>query len=187
MFQYLPAALTLFGSAMSASGSYAAGSAARRAGERQKAAADFQAAQLDQNANTSIAVSQRKAQETMRQTKLVQSRALAVAAASGGGASDPTIVRIIGRIAAEGAYREALDLYEGEDRARQMRLAAEGKRYEGDIAMESGAAKESAYQTSGTASLFAGAGSLFSKYGMGGYTGGSTSPIDSNGINWDNV
>lgn len=94
-------------------------------------AASFQASQLRQGANAALATSQRQAVDQDRQTQLITSRALAVAAASGGGASDPGVVSIIARDAQEGAYRRQVALYQGEDRARALNLAADVKGYEG--------------------------------------------------------
>lgn len=173
--EMLPAVMTVFGSIMGAKGSEQAGEAAARQGERAKAAANFTADQLDQQAGQIIAVSQRQAIEDQRQARLVQSRAIAVAAASGGGLSDPTIVNLLGRIKGEGAYRAALDLYQGTDRARTTRLAAEGKRYEGELSELAGYDKQEAYKTHGISTLATGAGNLFMRYGMGGpKAGGGT-------------
>jgi hypothetical protein len=61
-----------------------------------------------------------------------------VAAASGAGASDASVVNIVGRIKGEGAYRAATALYAGEDKARVLRMQAAAKRYEGLTAEEAG-------------------------------------------------
>lgn len=106
--------------------------------------------------------------EQTRQAKLLQSRALALAAASGAGASDPTIVNLIGDTGAEGAYRSAVALYQGEEQARQLRMKAEATSYEGDLALAGGEARRSAYNTSAVSSLLSGSGTLFGRYGMGG-------------------
>ena len=184
----IPAALTLAGSFMSAKGSYAAGQASRDAAASAKAAADFQSAQLNQNAGQALAAAQREQFEQERQTRLVAGRALAVAAASGASASDPTVMTLISRTAAEGAYRGAIDIYQGEERARQMRMAAAAKRFEGDLGITSGDSRAKAYGLQGASALLSGAGSLFAKYGMGGPAAKTTvSSVDSYGINWDNV
>ena len=135
-------------------------SGARDAGRAASVAAEYEAAQLTQNAGQAQAASQRKAAEERRKSRLVQSAALARAAMSGG-ASDPTVVDIIGDIAQEGAYRSALALFEGDDAARAMRNKAAGVRYTGD-------ATQRAYKTQANTALFGGfarAGtSLFQKY-----------------------
>jgi hypothetical protein len=67
-----------------------------------------------------------------RRTDLLASRALAVAAASGGGASDPTVVNTIAGIAQEGAYRKAVALYRGDEEARKLTMQAEAAEFEGE-------------------------------------------------------
>lgn len=164
--------LSFMGQMRAASGAKAAGRAARIAAERQAIAQEFEAAQLEQQAGQAIAASQRAAAEERRQAELVTSRQVALAAASGAGASDPTIVNLIARTVQEGAYRAAVALYEGEDRARAMRMAAKGKHYESAVLREGGMLAESGYKSQAgalkigaVASLISGAGSLYAKYG----------------------
>lgn len=99
-------------------------------------AAEFQAAQMKQNAGQALAASQRDAISAQQQSELVASRALAVAAASGGGASDPTVVKIMAGIAAEGSYRTAVSLYQGEEKARAMLNQAKAVEYQGDVSRQ---------------------------------------------------
>ncbi|MGH6629477.1 MAG: hypothetical protein ACREB3_07075, partial [Burkholderiales bacterium] len=106
--------LNLVGTGFQIWGALESGRAARIAGERARYAAQFEAWQAERQAGNAIAISQREALEQRRQADLVASRNLALAAASGGGASDPTIVRLLSNIAADGAYRAAVALYEGE-------------------------------------------------------------------------
>lgn len=96
-------------------------------------AAQFQAAQLRQNANAALAASQRDAYDVDLQTKMITSRALAVAAASGGGASDPTVLNIMAQDAARGAYLKSMALYNGQDKARQLQEQADAAEYEGKL------------------------------------------------------
>ena len=100
-------------------------------GDQAKASADFQAEQLRQNAGQAQASAQRSAFDVSRQTDYANSRALAVAAASGGGASDPTVVNLIARNAGEGAYRQATALYGGDEKARLFNMQADAKEFEG--------------------------------------------------------
>lgn len=97
-------------------------------------AAVFQAAQLRQNAGQAQASAQRQAFEVSREAEYTASAALAAAAASGGGASDPTVVNLISRNASEFAYRKAVALYQGDDRARSLEMSADAKEYEGKVA-----------------------------------------------------
>lgn len=167
---YIPAALTLAGSVLGYSGANKAAAGAQLAGQRTAGARAFEAKQLRQNAGQEIAASQRAAQEERRQAGLVASRQIALAAASGAGASDPTIVQMIARTAREGSYRASVALYGGEERARQLRMAAAGKDYEGAAAIEGAEVQASAYKTAGVGELLKGGGSLFAKYGFGGPT-----------------
>lgn len=131
----------------------------RKQGKQAQAAANFEASQLEQGSGQQIATAQRGAEESRRQGVLAQSRALAVAAASGGGASDPTVVKLIANLAGEGAYRGMVDLYSGQEKARQMRVQADITRHGG------GQAYQNAQNTS-LATAVSGASSLYAKYGM---------------------
>lgn len=139
--------------------------AARQAGERARAAAEFAAAQLDQQSVQAVAVAQRQAAEDARQSRLATSRALAVAAASGAGVSDPTIVRLLARGEAEGAYRAQVSLYEGEARARQLRMEAAAARYSGESAAAEGRSRATGLALGGLGTGLRGAASLYAKYG----------------------
>jgi hypothetical protein len=157
-------ATTVAGTALTAGSQIGAGIAARRAG-------DYQAQQADIAAGQQQAAAQRTAQTVDRQSKVLQSRALAVAAASGGGASDPTVVDLVSRIAGEGAYRSQLALYEGNDAARTLQMRADAARFQG---------RQS--QTAGFVNAFGtvlkGASSLFDKYGRR----SALSPSDFGGV-----
>jgi hypothetical protein len=103
-------------------------------GQEASAQAAFQAAQLRQNAGQAMASAQRDAYDIDRQSQYIASSALARAAASGAGASDPTVVNLIARNATEFAYRKSVALYQGEERARLLNLEADAKDYEGESA-----------------------------------------------------
>lgn len=124
------------GLALQAGGAIQSQQAAKKAAAARRAAAEFEAQQLEQNAGQSISAAQRQAFETERTGKYTASRALALAAASGGGASDPTVMGTISQLASETAYRRSLDLYQGEERARQLRLGATAARVSGEIGAE---------------------------------------------------
>lgn len=179
MAAWVPAALTVASTLMSVSGKRKAAAASKQNARAAAEAKAFESAQLRQQAGQDIAVSQQRAQEQLRQSRLVQSRTLAVAAASGGGVSDPTIVRMLSRVAGEGTYRANTALYEGEERARLKRMQAEASDYEGKTGIISGDMRAKAYNTSAAASLFAGASSLYSKYNSGITGGGSGGGIAS--------
>lgn len=89
-----------------------------------------QAGQLDAQAGTTRASGQRQAIEEQRQARLASSRGLAVAAASGGGADDPTVVNLLANIAGEGEYRSATDLYTANEQAFSLESQADARRKE---------------------------------------------------------
>lgn len=197
---FIPAALTIAGSLMgksgadtSAEGAVKAGEGARIAAARTAVAKQFEAEQLRINAGTEIAAALRAGFEEERQARLVQSRQIALAAASGAGASDPTVVQMISRTAKEGSYRAAVALYGGAEKARALRMAASGKDYEGAVALEAGELQAEAYnlkaqgyKTAGLGELLKGGSSLFAKYGFGGPKGsGDAAVTGSGGVNMD--
>lgn len=130
-----------------------------------KRAADVESRQLEIAAGQAQAASHRVAQDEGRKSRLIQSRALALAAASGGGASDPTVVDIIADIAGEGEYRSELALYEGKDRARAFKL-------KGAAALEEGRQRRTAGYIKGASTLMSAGSSMYEKYGRGGTVGG---------------
>lgn len=154
-------------------GMFESGRSARIAGEQAKVAAEFAARQAEEEAGLSIAVGQHRAEEAGRQTQLEASRALAVAASSGGGTTDPTIVRLLANVKGMGAYRANVALYEGEARARKLRLEAASGRVSGAESLTRGLADEEAHILGGVGAGVRGAAdvyakSLYQKYGFGG-------------------
>lgn len=176
-----PAALAVMavGTVLQFAGQMQQAKAANQQGLNAAAMANYKAAQQEQAAGQEVAASQRAAQEEHRRATLMASRALAVSGASGGGVSDPTVMGLIGDIEGEGAYRGALDLYQGQDRARQLNQGAATSRTEGLAAYNDAKAKSSAMKTSAWGSLATNAAGaymkadslgMFEKYGGGGYT-----------------
>jgi len=156
------------GSFLQAWGNFEQGRMARVQGERRRIAAEFDAWNAERQAGIAIAISQRQALEEERQGRLVASRALAVAAASGGGVSDPTIVRIIANARGEASYRAHVALYEGEARARELKFEAITGRIAGHELEAEGARVQGAYALAGLGALARGGASLYAKYGMNG-------------------
>lgn len=113
-------------------------------------------------AKQEVAVSQRAALEEQRQAELLASRAIAVAAAGGGGADDPTVTKIIADIKGEGAYRAALQMYEGEEKAKKLRFQGAAAEFEGEAGYK-------AAKTEAISSLLGTGASMYSTYKMGGY------------------
>jgi hypothetical protein len=156
------------GTVLSAGAQMQSASAAKAQGKANQTAAYYEAQQLDAKAGQERATSQRNAMESRRQERIVQSNLQAAAAASGGGAVDPTIGRLASGIAIEGQYRALSDLYSGEDRARGLEDQASARRYEGDVGYMAGKARAASERTAAIGTIFSGVGTgatLYSKYG----------------------
>lgn len=143
-------AVTVAGGVLSAAGTIAGGVASKNS-------ADFTAAQMEQQAGESRAAGQRQAFERDRETKLALSKLQARAAASGGGASDPTVTNLAGDIAGRGEYQHLMEMYKGENRARGLEDEAMGARM-------TGAAKRDAAFLSAGGTLLGSAGSAYRTY-----------------------
>ncbi len=131
-------------------------------GIAQNQAAKYTAAQEVQAGNAAAATGQRKAFDERRQGNLISSRAQAVAAASGAGATDPTVLDIQGRIAGQTDYNAMSALYEGASAEQNYGKEAALTRFEGGQAETAGFLK-------GGATLLSGGASLYDKYGGGGF------------------
>lgn len=143
-----PAIMGGFGTGMQAAGQLQSGKAAANTGLAQQKASEFEAQQLEQNAGQAQAASQRSAIEELRKSMLLQSRAIAVAAASGGGALDPTVMALVGNLSKEGQLAAETQIYGGDERARAMRNQAKASRYEGAQRAEAGRVAERASKVS---------------------------------------
>ena len=87
-------------------------------GFEMKKAADSEAAALRERAKTRRAEAGAAAREERRQGELLASRAQAIAAASGGSLSDPTMIKLIADLEASGEYNALSRMFEGEVEAR---------------------------------------------------------------------
>lgn len=137
-----------------------------KGGTAAKKQAFSEAKQMEDKAGLTRAISQREGIEERRQADLLQSRALAVAAASGGGVSDPTVINIIAGLEEEGLVRSLNAMASGETEAKFLERQAGMKREYGKSAMTAaliGAASSIAGQSE---SLIAGQSeALKAKYG----------------------
>lgn len=146
--------LGVVGTAVSAMGQIAAGNAAR-------SDAEFRAKQAEINSKQEVAASQREAAEKRRESRLLESRQMATAAASGAGTDNPTILGILEDTAVRGDLNSRNTLYGGEERARGFRNQATGMRASGRAAQ-----RGAMFSAAGT--LFGGIGraaSAYSRYG----------------------
>lgn len=178
--QAIPAALSI----VSASGKASAGNAGMDAAYAQRESMQYEADQARVNAGQAQAAVQRAAADQRRQGALVQSRALALAAAGGGSTTDPGIVNLISGNAGEIAYRSAVALYEGEDKARSLEALAKGREYSGAMAVRSAEDRKKAAMVGAFGDLVKGGASLYSAFGGGGLNGNTLPPAGNNPDEW---
>lgn len=106
-----------------------------------------------------------------REGNLVASRAQAVAAASGGGAADPSVLDVMGGIEGQTEYNVLSALYEGQEIKRQYNAQADLDVFEGKQALKSGIIRGAtrglnAMASPGGQNLLTDSSSLFQKYGQ---------------------
>lgn len=142
--------------------------AAQRDAELRQRAAQFDAKVLEQRAGQAFASAQRSAMDVQRMATLAESRALAVAAASGGGASSPTVVNVIGDLAKEGAYRSGIEFYKGMEAKQNLEMQADMRLWEGETGLQTARAKGEIMDAAAESNIISGAAGLFTKYGAGG-------------------
>ena len=160
---------SIFSTVAKAGGQIAAGEANVVAAQRNQQAARFQSAQLRDNAVGEVAAGTIAAANQDLETDYIVSKALAIAAASGGRANDVTVVNNIAKIRGEGRYRSDVARYEGESKSRQMRMQADAYDFQGQNAVDDAkAAKKSSYASSFATTLagVAGANTMAKKYGV---------------------
>jgi hypothetical protein len=119
-------ALAAGGSALSAVGTIVGGVAEKRN-------ADAEAVQLKRKGQEEFAASQRDAESARREATLANSRAQALAAASGGGAGSdaPTIVRLMSETAGQGELNAQSAMYGGLSRRAGLNDQARARRASG--------------------------------------------------------
>lgn len=127
-------------------------------GRQQAAQAKLQAIENKRDANAEAAAAQREAMIERKKARNLKSRALAVAAASGGSASDPTVVNQLTEIDAQGELNALNALWAGQTTEAALRRGA-------DTAYRTGRAYRSAGNTRAATTLLAGATDWYSKYG----------------------
>lgn len=156
----LETALLIGSLATSVAGTAVSAVGAQRAGEAQAQAAEAEARAMERKANEERAASQRQAIRQSREAERVLSRQQAVAAASGGSATDKTVLDIMGDTAAEGQYQTAAALYEGESSGRGLESQAEISRFKGREAKRAGRINAFSTTLSGLGSFASGASKL---------------------------
>ena len=85
-------------------------------GKYEQAAAELEARNAEAQGKEELAASQRTAQDKRREAKLAESRAIAIAAGSGAGVTNPTVIDILEETAGRGEYIAQTELYGGKSR-----------------------------------------------------------------------
>jgi len=154
------------GAGVKAYGTLLGGSYARQGGLMKQQADNYEAAQLDINAQQARAAAQRQALDTGLNTQYALSSLQARAAASGGGAADPTVINLGSTIAGRGEYQALGDMYKGENQARGLEDQAAGLRYSGTAAAIGGNEQATGAGFSAADTLLGGATGMFQTYGQ---------------------
>lgn len=105
-------------------------------GKSQQAALNYEAQMRDKKAAEERAASQRTSIEKRREGELAMSRGKAIAAASGAGVVNPSILDIYSETAQRSEYNAQTELYGGESRARGEMDQAALARAKGKAAMK---------------------------------------------------
>lgn len=142
-------------------GSEATAKAQEQGGVFAQTDAEFQARQADQAAAGARASGQRDMFDVQRTQKQALGTLQANAAASGGSASDNTVVQLAKDVAGRGEYEALTAMYNGENTARGYEDTAAGLRYSGAVAKygaeETAAATRFSGQTQAAATRYQGA------------------------------
>lgn len=114
----------LIGTALSAGGTVYGGLKAKQN-------ADVEAAGMKKKGDAEFAIGQRDAMRRRKETEQLTSRQRAVAAASGGSATDASVEAIMGRTQQEGDYNAMIDMYNGAVNRADLYQGARNRQKEG--------------------------------------------------------
>lgn len=143
----------IIGSVVSFMGTLASANAMKQQAEAERQAAEYKAKMEEQQAQEERAVAQRKALGERRSEDIQQSRLQALAAASGGGADDASVVKLGSDLAAQGEYNALARMYTGASRGVDLENQAALDRYSGE-------ARASALRSRANATILGGVGGL---------------------------
>ena len=135
--------------------------ASQQQASARQAELNYQSQALQSQAQAERGAASYSAYQQARRTALLEERAQAVSAASGGSATDKSALGIVGNIAKQGSYNTLMDIATGEQKARGLETQAGADTFE---AGQIGAALP--LQQLGT--VLDGATSIYKKYGQGG-------------------
>lgn len=157
-------ALKAIGTVVSVIGSIQQFQANKAAAKQAEMNAEAEAQWNEREAGLTQASKQREAIRAREEGKFISSRAGAIAAASGAGALDPSIVNIMGGIEEETDLRVKTALFEGEEGANRFN-------YQAGINRATGSARAASFRSKATGNLFSagttllsGGADLYSKY-----------------------
>jgi hypothetical protein len=160
----------IIGTVLSTVGGLQQASAIRAAGKAQQQQAEYQAKQAQVAAGQELATGQRQQAEEARKLRYAQSRATAVAAATGG-TMDDSFLNIMSGLESEGQYAKDFALFESKDRAGKLTQQSDLLKYEGQNARIAANAEAKAKTISTLANAASSTSTLYGKYG--GNSGGS--------------
>jgi hypothetical protein len=102
---------------------------------------EFNAEQYERQAGEARASSEREAEDERLKAERLGSRGLAVAAASGGGVDNPTILDILSNIESQGEYLAQGKMYSGKERSAGLLDQAAATRYNSEVSARATRAK----------------------------------------------
>lgn len=112
------------GGILNAANSHNQGQLASRSATQAAGQMELGANRYDSSANQEEGAAQRKASEIKRQNKLIQSKATAINAANGGSSADKNFSDLITNMEGEGEYAALTSLFDGSNRANNLRNEA---------------------------------------------------------------
>lgn len=152
---------------LNATNSYNQGQLASRSATQAAGQMELGANRFDNAANQEEGAAQRKASEIKRQNRLVQSKAAAINAANGGTSADKNFSDLIMNMEGEGEYAALTSLFDGSNRANNLRNDAVNLRNKATMTrFEGREARKAGNIGAFTSILGAGsrAGSFYAKY-----------------------
>lgn len=173
----------LIGAVAGVGGSAMSAEQARKVGKLGQQAKEYEAQTYEEQAKRVVGSAQRDMLAERRRKEMVVSRAVALAAAGGGGVHDPSVQNILADLDAEGKYREAVALYQGEEEGRKLKEAARLARMEGQIIRKGGQAQAKAYTAQGVQAAAQGFSTLYSKYNQSQLDKQQAKPSSGTGLN----
>lgn len=138
--------------------------AADRKAAALKAQGEAQAKMYETDAAQEMAAAQRTSIERAFQNRQAIGTAKALAASSGGGTDNPTVIDILGEMEGRDVYGRMTDLYQGSEKKRRLIDSAKLARYGADIGAAAARAQGTAAMVGGLQGLAKGFGSFSASY-----------------------